>query len=125
LSKPPLLAIVDDDLAVREALFDFLEVEGLRARTFESAAALLADDDLDAFDCIVTDVRMPAIDGLELQRILRARGSAVPMIFITSSQDENARQHALSLGARAWFTKPVANQALLQEVRSVTGQGEN
>ena len=125
LSKPPLLAIVDDDQAVREALFDLLEVEGLCARTFESAAALLADADLDAFECIVTDVRMPGIDGLELQGILRAKGSAVPVIFVTSSNDENARALAMSLGARAWLTKPVANDAVLREVRSATGQSGN
>lgn len=122
--KPPLVAIVDDDLAVREALLDLLEVEGLGARAFESAAALLAEPDPGAFDCIVTDLRMPEIDGLELQRILRARGSPVPVIFITSSDDGLARQRALSLGAWAWFTKPVATEALLQAVRSATQHPE-
>ena len=64
LSKPPVIAIVDDDEAVREALFDLLLVEGLSARMFDSAVSFLADDECDDFDCLVTDVRMPEIDGI-------------------------------------------------------------
>jgi FixJ family two-component response regulator len=123
LSTPPLLAIVDDDLAVRQALFDLLEVEGLSARTFASAAALLADAAQDTFACIITDVRMPEIDGLDLQQRLRARGSSVPMIFITSSHDEVSRARAFRDGALAWFTKPVADEALLRAVRAAVAEG--
>lgn len=113
LSKPPVIAIVDDDEAVREALFDLLQVEGLSARIFDSAAAFLADEAVGGFGCLITDVRMPEIDGVELQQRLRARGSAMPVIFITSSVDEATRVRALAGGAAAWFTKPVADEALL------------
>jgi len=117
LSRPTVIAIVDDDEAVRESLFDLLQVEGLPAKTFGSAAAFLADDSAGGFDCLITDVRMPEIDGIELQRHLRARGSLMPVIFITSLTDEATRESALLDGAIAWFTKPVTDEALLQALR--------
>lgn len=118
MSNPPLIAIVDDDDAVREALFDLLQVEGLTARTFRSGEALLADAAAGGFDCVITDVRMAEIDGLELQQRLRARGSSVPVIFITSSVEDATRTRALSDGAAAWFTKPVADEELLDALRA-------
>jgi two-component system response regulator FixJ len=118
LSEPPVIAIVDDDEAVREALFDLLQVEGLAARTFDSATAFLAAAAATRFDCLVTDVRMPEIDGLELQRRLRARGSGVPVIFVTSLSDEAVRARALRDENSAWFTKPVADETLLRAVRA-------
>ncbi len=101
-----------------EALFDLLQVEGLSARTFENGPALLADEAIMAFDCVITDVRMPGIDGLELQRRLRARDVTVPMIFITSSVQETTRRHAMTGGAAAWFTKPVTDELLLNALRT-------
>lgn len=124
LSKPPVIAIVDDDEAVREALFDLLQVEGLSAATFASAAHFLADTKVGGFDCLITDVRMPEIDGIELQRQLRARGSSIPVIFVTSLMDEATRARALRDGAIAWFTKPVADEELLCALRAaLTGNG--
>jgi len=118
LSKPPVIAIVDDDRAVREALYDLLQVEGLPARMFENGADYLADAQCLEFGCIITDVRMPDVDGLTLQRRLRACGSVIPVIFITSSVHEGTRERALSDGAAAWFTKPVAHEELLLELRA-------
>jgi two-component system response regulator FixJ len=118
LSNPPFIAIVDDDDAVREAIFDLLQVEGLAAHTYESGAALLADAAARTFDCIITDVRMAGVNGLELQQRLRARGSSVPVIFITSSVEDATRAQALSDGAAAWFTKPVADEELLDALRA-------
>ncbi len=118
LSQPSVIAIVDDDQAVREALFDLLQVEGLPARVFENGAAYLADANCMEFGCVITDVRMPEMDGLELQRRLRARGSAIPVIFITSSVNDATREQALSCGAAAWFTKPVADEELLFELQA-------
>jgi len=117
LPKPTVIAIVDDDEAVREALFDLLQVEGLSAATFDSAAAFLTNQGVRAFDCLITDVRMPEIDGIELQRRLRARGSLMPVIFITSLTDEATRERALLDGATAWFAKPVTDEALLHALR--------
>lgn len=118
MSKVPVIAIVDDDKAIREALLELLQVEGFSARIFDSASAFLADNEQTGFDCIITDVRMPEMDGLVLQRTLRTRGSAVPVIFITSSTGDEARLRALEDGAVAWFTKPVAEEALLHAVRN-------
>jgi len=119
LSQTSVIAIVDDDEAVREALFDFLQVEGLVARMFNGATAFLAQARAGEFDCIVTDVRMPEIDGLELQRRLRSCGSSLPVIFITSSSEETTRTRALQEGAAAWLTKPVDNEVLLHTLRTV------
>ncbi len=118
MSKPPVIAIVDDDEAVREALCDLLQVEGLIARPYDSGTAFLADERWRECDCLVTDVRMPEMDGLELQHRLRARGSALPVIFITSSDNRQTRARALECGAAAWFTKPVADEALLGALRT-------
>ena len=123
MSQPPVIAIVDDDEAVREALCDLLLVEGLSACPFDGAAAFLAEAKLGEVDCIVTDVRMPEIDGLELQARLRAQGSSIPVIFITSSVDDGTRAQAMRGGATAWFTKPVADEALLAALRTALGQG--
>ena len=118
MSKPPRIAIVDDDDAVRQSLVDLLQVDGLAARTFVDGANLLTDASIDHFDCIVTDVRMAQVDGIELQKQFRMRGSTVPIIFVTSLVDNSIRDRALSDGAIAWFTKPVAYEALLQAVRA-------
>jgi FixJ family two-component response regulator len=117
-----VIAIVDDDEAVREALFDLLQVEGLAARTFDGAAAFLDEATPGRFSCLVTDVRMPEIDGLELQRHLRARGSAMPVIFLTSSTDDATRARALRDGAAAWLTKPVADETLLGALLTAMGR---
>ncbi|HSX56486.1 MAG TPA: response regulator [Sphingomonas sp.] len=122
LPKPSVIAIVDDDEAVREALFDLLLVEGLAAYTFDGAAAFLIDAGIREYACVVTDVRMPAIDGLELQRRLRASGSLMPVIFVTSCTDEAIRSSAFENGAIAWFAKPVDDAALLATLRTVTNR---
>lgn len=119
MSRPLVIAIVDDDLAVREALCELLQVEGMAALGFARALAFL--DRASEFDCVISDVRMPGIDGLELQRRLCARGSAMPLIFVTSLADAAARDHALRAGAVAWFAKPVADAALLATLRAIAG----
>ena len=116
-----MIAIVDDEEPVREALFDLLEAEGLAARPFDSAVALLADPYCAEFSCIISDVRMPGIHGLELQQRLLDRGLSIPLIFITASVNEATRNRALARGAAAWFTKPVPDDALLEVLRKVLG----
>jgi len=116
LSKPPLIAIVDDDQAMREALFDLLQVEGFSARAFADAAAFLAAAAVTEFGCLLTDVRMPGIDGIELQQCLRARGSSMPVIFVTSDEDGVTRTQAMNDGATAYLTKPLANAELVRSL---------
>lgn len=122
MSEPPVIAIVDDDAAVREALCDLLLAEGLRVCAFDGPAAFLAEADIGNIACVVTDMRMPGIDGLELQARLRAQGSSVPVIFITSVDDDR-RMQAMRGGAAAWFTKPVADNVLLAALWSAMGKG--
>lgn len=117
-----MIAIVDDDEAVREALLDFLQVEGLSARAFAGAGDFLADPAIRDFACVITDIRMPGIDGLELQRRLRASGSACPVIFITSASEETTRARAMQDGAVAFLTKPFDDEALLGPLRGVLGR---
>jgi FixJ family two-component response regulator len=117
LSQNHAVAVVDDDRPVREALAGLLQVEGYSARLYENGAALLADAGIDEIACVITDVRMPRLNGLELQRRLRAHKPSLPVIFITSSEDEDLRATALADGALAWFTKPVADDELLASLR--------
>ena len=118
LSKTPVIAIVDDDDAVREALLDLLQVEGYSGRAFGSAAEFLAGHASSTFAAVITDVRMPGIDGLEMQQRLRALGSDIPVIFVTSATDRATRAQALAGGAIGYLTKPVANDALLNLLQS-------
>ena len=121
LPKTLVIAIVDDDKAMREALFDLLQVEGFCGRMFHGAAAFLAEYAPDRFDCLITDVRMPGMDGLELLRKLRDLGSSIPVIVITSSTDQATHSRALQDGAVACFTKPVEDAVLLDQLRSLLG----
>lgn len=123
MSNPPVIAVVDDDEAVREALCDLLQVENLTCCGFESAAAFLMDYAPDRFDCLVTDIRMPGLDGFELQTHLRALGADLPVIVITSVTDEGTRVRALGGGALACLTKPVADDVFLGEIYAALGNG--
>jgi FixJ family two-component response regulator len=117
LSEAPVVAIVDDDEAVRDALLDLLLVEGMAGQTFASATAFLDAYQPGRFGGIITDVRMAGMDGLEMQRRLRALGSDVPVIVLTSATDEETRERALQDGAFGYLTKPVADEVLLMLLR--------
>jgi len=113
LSELPTVAIVDDDEAVREALGDLLMVSGLACHTFAGAASFLTALQTRSFDCLVTDIRMPEMNGIELIERLRDSGTCLPVIVLSSVLDPQARARALALGACAWFTKPVSDERLL------------
>ena len=116
--KAPLVAIVDDDDDMRDALSDLLLVLGLSSRTFDRAEALLAEYQPGVFDCIITDLRMPGIGGLELLRRLQR---SVPVIVTTSDTSPRTRSQALEDGAHAYLTKPVEDHVLLGHLRSALG----
>lgn len=121
MPKTPLVAVVDDDEAIREALCDLLMVTGLACSTFDSAPAFLNDNAPNHVDCLITDVRMPGMSGLDLLERMRAEGSNLPVIMLTSVLDPSARARALDLGAQAWLTKPVADDALLDQLKAAIG----
>lgn len=118
MSENPLIAIVDDDEAMREALSDLLEVAGFSARAFDGADAFLAEYAATPFDLLVTDIRMPGIDGIELQAKLRALGSSIPVIFVTSASDAATRDRAREGGAFAYLTKPMSDELLLGRIHA-------
>jgi FixJ family two-component response regulator len=118
LSKPPVIAIVDDDEAIREAFSELLDVMGCSCQVFDRAEAFLAAHAPGRFDCLITDVRMPGIGGIELLERLKAMGSTMPMIVVTSFDDPVSRSRALESGAHAYLTKPVNDNVLLQHLKT-------
>jgi FixJ family two-component response regulator len=110
--------LVDDDPAVRKSLSRVLREEGLNVETFESAEAFLARPDRQARGCLVLDVTMPGLDGLELQRRLTEAGQALPIVFLTGHGDIPMSVQAIKSGAADFLTKPVASDALLVAVRA-------
>jgi FixJ family two-component response regulator len=117
----PLVAVVDDDDSVRESLGGLFRSVGYAARGFASADAFLQSDDLTKTDCVILDVRMPGMSGLELQRQLVASHPDVPVIFMTAHDDARARSQALSGGAVDYLIKPFSEEALLDAVRAALG----
>ncbi|PVE22654.1 hypothetical protein DC522_20095 [Microvirga sp. KLBC 81] len=109
---------MDDEEAIRDALSDLLLVMGYTCRAFDRAEAFLASDAPDRFDCLITDIRMPGISGLELLQQLKAKGSTVPVIIVTSVTDPLIRSRALESGAHAYLTKPVTDDVLLQSLKT-------
>ncbi len=109
----PVIAVVDDDPAMRDALCDLLQLADHRPVPFSGGRELLAAMAQRRFDLVVTDLRMPGLDGLALLRRLRARGRAPPVIVVSSAADAETRAQALAAGARACLDKPVAPDRLL------------
>jgi FixJ family two-component response regulator len=111
-----IVALVDDDARVRESLKHLLYSAGIETRSFSSAEEALQPGVLDSVCCLVTDVRMPGIDGRELHRRVAASFPALPVIFVTAHPDDEVRSHALTQGAFAFLYKPVDGEELLGTV---------
>lgn len=115
LSRTPVIAIVDDDQSIREALDDLVLSCGYQSRLFTSAEEFLAADDQSAIDCMLVDVKMPGLTGLELQAVLNEQEAPrPPMIFMTSYRDDKTRTAAMNGGAFAFLGKPVNFSQLVQ-----------
>jgi FixJ family two-component response regulator len=119
LPPVPVIAVVDDDPAIREAMDDLIMSFGYECRLFVSAEQFLESKQQADIDCIVVDVKMPGISGIELQSELNRRGNHPPMIFVTSYQDERTRNAALNGGALAFLGKPVNIVSLIGCLESV------
>ena len=113
-----LISVVDDDESIRRTTKLLIESFGLRAAAFESAESFLRSGELEDTACLVVDIRMPGMDGLELQSRLASTGFAVPIIFITAYDDEESRGRAMRAGAAAFLGKPFSDEELLQTIRS-------
>ncbi len=108
-----LVAVVDDDESVRESLPDLLREFGFAAHAFSSAEEFLASDSVGEVRCLILDVAMPGMTGLDLQRELKIRGHKIPIIFITAQKDEAVRARAFEQGAVEFLLKPFSDTALL------------
>jgi FixJ family two-component response regulator len=99
---------------VRESLPGLLQEFGFAARAFSSAEEFLASGCIDQTNCLILDIAMPGINGLELQHVLNLRGHRIPIVFITANRDESVRLAALAKGAVACLFKPFSDTALLE-----------
>jgi FixJ family two-component response regulator len=116
MSRVPLIAIVDDDDALRNSLDNLLRSVGFRVHGFASAEAFLRSDQARETACLILDVRMPGMNGLELQRQMVAANWQIPIIFITGHADDEARARALEAGAVAFLSKPCREDDLLHAI---------
>ena len=112
------VAIVDDDDLMRSALQGLLKQAGLPARAFGSAEEFLSSGERHQTACLIADIRMSGMSGLELQAKLNAERLRIPTIFITAHGDERMRMQALRAGAVEFLAKPFDNKALLESVRA-------
>lgn len=121
-SPPPkLIAVVDDDASFRLATGRFLRSRGFAVETFESASDFLRSDSSRETSCVITDVRMPAMGGIELQAAVRAQGRNLPFIFITAFPELAVRTQALRDGATCFLSKPFDAPTLIQCLETALG----
>lgn len=113
-----LVSIVDDDESVRESLPDLLRQLGYAAQAFPSAEAFLASGSIDETRCLILDIAMPGMSGIELHRELAARRQSVPTIFITASGDRTLRPRLIENGAVECLFKPFSDSALLDALNA-------
>lgn len=118
----PTVFVVDDNASVRKAIERMLVAAGLKVATFESARAFLDAFDPGSDGCLVLDVRMPGMDGLELQDALAARGCVLPIVFLTGHGDIPMSVRAIKHGASDFLTKPVDADRLLASIRDAFEQ---
>ena len=114
----PLVSVVDDDESVRESLPDLLRECGFAVEAFASAEAFLVSECLGQTQCLLLDIAMPGMSGLELQRELTRRRHAIPIVFITAHGDETDRPRLLAQGAVACLFKPFSEAALLEALQA-------
>jgi two-component system, LuxR family, response regulator FixJ len=124
MSAKDLVHIIDDDDALRDSLSFLLSSAGIEATTYDSAAAYLNNARRGASGCIVTDVRMPGVSGIDLLRKLKSDGSSVPVIIMTGHGDIPLAVEAMKLGAFDFLEKPFDDDALLTSVRAALGHRE-
>lgn len=115
----PIVSIVDDDPSVRRSTLRLLSSSGLRAEAFASAADFLRSGRASATSCLLLDISMPGMGGLELQRHLAEAGGHIPIVFVSARASEREERLALLAGAAAFLRKPVSKEALLRAIRVV------
>ena len=107
------IAVVEDDASLRDAMENLISSHGLSVYTFSSAESFLAQRNLIGIDCLITDVQMDGMSGVELFHTLRNVGVGIPVIFITAFEDERIRKRVMAAGAKGFFSKPFESQAMI------------
>jgi FixJ family two-component response regulator len=115
----PLVSIVDDDVSVRRSTLRLLSSSGLRAEVFASAEEFLQSGHLAETGCLILDMSMPGMNGLELQRRLAEACMMIPIVFLSARASEEEERRALRAGAASFLRKPVSKEALLNAIRAV------
>ena len=117
MSEDIVVSIVDDDISVRRSTRRLLRSSGFRAEAFASAEEFLDSKSRAETACLILDLRMPGMNGLELQRRLSQNGHRVPIIFLSAQASEEDERSALSAGAIHFLRKPISKEALLNAIR--------
>jgi FixJ family two-component response regulator len=127
VSSKPLVCLVDDDSLIRDSTVRLIRSFGFRVEAFASAEEFAGSGYLKETACLILDVRMQGMDGLELQYHLTAAGERIPIVFITAHADDEQERRAMEAGAVGFLYKPFSQESLLQAVRSALGEqpGEN
>lgn len=120
-----VVVAVDDDFRVRESIQSLVESAGYAPQLFSSGDEFLRSGKLAVAACVITDVRMPGMDGIELQRRIRLERPTLPVIFISAHTSPESRQIALDEGALAFFYKPFDGAALLDKLRAALNTNQN
>ena len=123
MPQDPLIACIDDDKSVRDAIEGFLRAFGFAVQVFSSAEEYLQSSFVMQTSCLIADVKLPGLSGLQLQDRLTASGLRVPTIFITAFSDEHRRAQALGAGAICFLEKPITKDELLGCIRLALDQG--
>ena len=116
-----VIAVVDDDDSLRDALQRFLRTLGFQVETFASGRDFLRSSQLGLVECVILDLAMPGMSGLEVQQQLAARDLQIPIVFITANRDDQLGQRAAAVGALAVLRKPVDQDELVRSVREALG----
>ena len=116
IAQPTVVIVVDDNAGLLKSVARLLAHHGIESRTFASAEALLESDSVQTATCLLLDIHLGGISGIELQRRLAASGSKWPVIFMTANDDEATRNEAMDAGCIAYLRKPFAGQVLLDAI---------
>ena len=130
MSDKTVIHIVDDDAAMRDSLAFLLDVNGFAPKTYESANAFFSEAATDALNCVISDIRMPGMNGIELVRQLKSKGTSCPVILVTGHGDVALAVEAMKAGAVDFIEKPFDDAALLEAIRAAleahsSAQGNN
>ena len=123
MRNAPIILIIDDDESMRCAIKSLVTSLGLDAYTFASAEAFLQSPHLDDTSCLITDLQMPGLSGVELQKSLLAQGRRIPIIFMTAFPEERMRARAIEAGALGFLSKPFDSQTLINLIDKAVETG--